>query len=401
MIPKPIASNSELVRKTSPLRVVHVVLSLDCGGLERMVLSLIRAGRALGQEVHVLCIERPGVLSAAAQHAGAHLMCMSQRGGYRRKLIRQIQNVFQEMRPDVVHTHQIGPLLYGGRAAHRSAVPLVVHTEHGNHLKGIRPWLKRLRYRLIWRMASRSASRFFCVSGEILESMKAAGLRKEKLVLMANGIDTNPSNDGPSITDLREKWRLRPDQPVIGTVGRLAEIKRQDLMLRSFALTLIEHPFARLMLVGDGTEGPALQELARSLGIEDSVTFVGYDSHPEAYLRLFDVFVLTSRSEGMPVAMLEAWAAGKPVVATAVGGVPDLVVDGVNGWLAQFGDEKAIASALCRVLSDPERANRMGEAGRQKVCIDFSLEKTAAAYDSAYHELLANRGGQLVCESSR
>jgi glycosyltransferase involved in cell wall biosynthesis len=173
---------------------------------------------------------------------------------------------------------------------------------------------------------------------------------------------------------------------VIGTVGRLAALKRQDVLLRGFAR--LRHPTARLLIVGDGPAREELVGLAAGLGVTDRVVFAGYRERPERALAAMDVFALTSDSEGMPLAILEAWAAGKPVVATRVGGVPELIADGRTGLLFPAGNDVALAQHLDRLLTDPSQATRLGAAGRETVRDRYDTRVMAGTYLGHYRDLL-------------
>jgi glycosyltransferase involved in cell wall biosynthesis len=291
----------------------------------------------------------------------------------------------------VIHTHQIGALLYAGPAARRAGVPRVVHTEHIDNAGKLTSRWRRLKIRLLWKMAGRYASRFFCVSCDIAESVTAYGVVPgRKVEVVPNGIDTHaPHQPDPA---LRRSLGLPTDAPVIGTVGRLNEVKRQDLLLRAFAAVQGGNPGARLLLVGDGPEREALGRLAGELGVAESVHFVGYQPRPEQFLRLMDVFALPSRLEGMPLAILEAWAARLPVVATAVGGVPKLVEDGRTGLLVPSGDADALAETLTALLNDPARSARLADAGRDEVCRGYGLDRMADAYARAYEPARSGKG---------
>jgi sugar transferase (PEP-CTERM/EpsH1 system associated) len=382
-----------------PLRVAHIVLSLDCGGLERMVLGLVRAGCARGQRVSVVCLEHRGALAAQAEDAGAHVWCADKRPGLRPRTVGRLKAIFRELAPDAVHTHQIGALLYAGPAARRAGVPIIVHTEHGNHLKALAPWHRRVRARLLWRLAARAADRFFCVSADIAATLKTAGIPPTKLAVMPNGI-------APADVDQAEVDRARgflgwpEDARIVGTVGRLSPIKRQDLLLRAFAQVHRARPAARLLIIGNGPEAGALRQLSAALGIAEAVHFAGYQQQPEPYLRLMDVFALSSDSEGMPMALLEAWVAGVPVVSTSVGGIPELIEEGRTGLLVGPGNDEALAAALEELLGDPARARALGEAGRAEVEQRFGLDRTAAAYEAAYCGCATTRPEEVPCASS-
>jgi sugar transferase (PEP-CTERM/EpsH1 system associated) len=373
-------------------RVAHVVLSMDCGGLEAVVLDLVREGGRLGQDVSVVCLDRPGVLAPRVEAQGARLACLGKPPGIRPSTFHRLGALFRELRPDVVHTHQIGALFYAGPAARRCGVPVVVHTEHGKHYdRGRTRWLGRL--------AACTASRFFCVSADIAAS--AAERRivpRRKLHVVSNGIDIDRFRDRGDGEAVRAALGIPLGAPVIGTVGRLTEVKRQDLLIRAFGRLRARRDDAHLLLVGDGPWMGRLRELAAELGLAERVHFVGYQDRPAPYLRVMDVFVLSSRSEGMPLSVLEAWAAGLPVIGTRVGGLPELIDDGRTGLLVDFADEGALARAACDLIDDPGLAARLGEAGRDQVESRFSLRRMADEYHRHYHEILGC-GAPTSCAS--
>ncbi|HVK14186.1 MAG TPA: glycosyltransferase [Gemmataceae bacterium] len=370
------------------LHVAHTVLSLDVGGLERVVLELVRSGIARGYRVSVVCLERPGALASRAADLGAAVHCVDKPAGLRPGTVGKLARVFRELRPDVVHTHQLGALVYGGLAAHRAGVPVTVHTEHGKHYAHSR------KARWLGRFATRYARRVFGVSADIVAEILAAQVaHRSKVELAVNGIDTGKfaAADGRAV---RDALGVGPDGLLIGTVGRLAEIKQQDVLLRGFAALTKTCPGARLVLVGDGPQREPLTALAADLGIADRVTFAGVQGRPEEYLAAMDVFALTSRSEGTPLAVLEAWAAGKPVVASAVGGLPELIRDDDTGLLFPAGDAAALSERLTRLAADPAARTRLGEAGRARAVAEFDVQVMADAYDRHYRELLAPWGAR-------
>jgi sugar transferase (PEP-CTERM/EpsH1 system associated) len=368
---------------TPVLKVAHVVLSMEIGGLESVVLDLVRESPRLGQGVAVACTERTGALAAQVEALGVRVSCVHKRPGVRLETIGRLVSVLREYRPDVVHTHQIGALFYAGPAARRAGVPVVVHTEHGKHYGECR------RTRWIGWLAGRHAARFLCVSADIAAAAEAHRIvPRRKIHVVPNGIDTDRFRDGGNPGLLRQSLGIPPGAPLIGTVGRLCEVKRQDLLIRAFHRVRARVADAHLLLVGDGPLMGELSALAAGLGLADQVHFAGYQPRPEPYLHAMDVFALSSRSEGMPLAVLEAWAAGLPVVATRVGGLPDLIDDGGTGLLVSFGDEDALAGSLCDLIADPDFTRRLGEAGRNRVESHFSLRRMADEYQRHYVELL-------------
>lgn len=372
------------------LRVTHVVLSLDCGGLERIVVALVREGLRLGQEVSVVCLESRGALAADVESLNVPLVCLNKQPGLKLRLLPHLVHVLRELRPDVLHTHQTGALFYSGPAARWASVPVVVHTEHGNHFRHPESnFMARLRKSCLWWFAGRHAARFFCVTKDIAAELAPRRLiPQHKLEFLPNGIDASTFAEPIDREAMRRSLGFPSNAPVIGTVGRLDEIKQQDVLIRAFAGVRKEYPSARLLVVGDGPMRDSLQQLANELNLNGMVHFAGYQPQPERYLHAMDVFALTSRIEGMPLAILEAWGAGLPVVASAVGGIPDLIEHGCNGLLFPGGDEARLAALICELIREPEQAHSLGEAGRQAVMTRYNVQRMACDYQDHYRRLL-------------
>lgn len=365
------------------LHVGHAVVSLEVGGLERIVVDLARVGVERGHRVTVICLERPGELADAARRAGAAVVCLDKPPGRVPGLTAAAAKLLAGLAPDVVHTHQVGPLWYLGPAAGRA---VVVHTEHIDNVGKAAGVLPKLKLRWLWHRAARHAGRFCGVSADVAASAGRYGtVPRRKLAVVLNGIDTARYDRPERRAAARAELGVPADAPLVGTVGRLSEVKRQDLLLRAAR----QLPGVHVVLVGDGPERENLVRLAGELGLAGRAHFAGYRADPELVLPAFDVFALTSRLEGLPLSLLEAWAAGLPVVSTAVGGVPKVVRDGANGLLVASGDGAALAAALARLLADPAAAARLGAAGRDAVRADYSLKRMADEYEGHYRALIA------------
>lgn len=370
-------------RNGQPLVVLHILPSMDCGGLEQVVLDLARVGMERGQQVHVVCLEKPGELAPQLAGHGVELHCLFKPPGIQMNMRRKLRQLFSSLRPTVVHTHHIGALFYAGPPARKTGVPVIVYTDHGEaYGKGLRMlWLSRI--------AGCYAERYFCVSSEVANEVRNRRMvSSRKVTIVHNGIDTTffqrRSDDGV----LRRELGISSDAPVIGTVGRLAEIKRQDLLVQGFAVAKKAFPLAQLLVVGDGPSLPGLRELASHLEIAESVHFVGYRNDRERYLGIMDVFALTSRSEGMPLSVLEAWAAEVAVITSDVGGLPSLIDHGRNGLLFPSGDTDALADAMHQLLSDRHYTNRLASEGYRDAIAKFDVQTMARRYHDQYNELL-------------
>jgi glycosyltransferase involved in cell wall biosynthesis len=241
-------------------------------------------------------------------------------------------------------------------------------------------------------LAARHVTRFFGVSEDIAATVMAFRiLSASRVFVIPNAVDTERFACRADKATLRRSMGIPVEAPVVGTVGRLNEIKRQDLLIRAFVEVRSRLPAAHLLLVGDGPLLAELHALAATLGVGDSVHFAGYQADPVPYLQAMDLFALTSRIEGTPLAVLEAWAAGLPVVAARVGGLVRLLEDERSGLLFDSGDQRALADAICALLLDPDRAEEMGEMGRGRAYSQFSVTTMAKEYQRHYVELLEAR----------
>jgi glycosyltransferase involved in cell wall biosynthesis len=377
---------------SEPLHVVHGVLSLDVGGLERIVLDLVRVGRGQGHRVSVICVERTGGLAEVATQLGAEVFSLEKPPGRDRRTTQRCLELLRRLQPDVIHTHQLGALWYLGRAARQRGGIAVLHTEHGNaRARAAGPW-QRMKLRVLLNRAAKLADRFCCVSQEIADAVTAwTTVSRGKVELIPNGIETERFTRPPDCVSARSELGIPATATVIGTVGRLSEVKRQDLLLRVLARMDPKAPGTHLLIVGDGPERNRLEETAAVLRISGQVIFAGYQPRPERFLHAMDVFALTSRSEGLPVSLLEAWAAGLPVVCSAVGGIPSVVTHGQNGLLVPFGSENALEQAFMSLIADRALAERLARVGEACVRSRYSLANMAGEYDRRYRDLVNGR----------
>ncbi len=376
------------------LHIVHGLQSLDVGGLERIVLDLTRVGRRRGHRVSVVCLERPGTLAPQVEAEGATVLSLDKPPGRTPWLSDRAATLLSDLTPDIVHTHTIGALWYLGSAVRKVCPIPVLHTEHIDNVgKATSRWAK-LKTRVLWHRAGQYADRFCCVSDDVGRSAtKWWTVPRSKVETVLNGIDTDRYADLSTRAEVRNQFGIAASDRVVGTVGRLNEVKNQNLLLQAVAALDSSHGDLHILLVGDGPERSSLERRASDLGLGSRTHFAGYQRNPERYLPAMDVFAMTSRIEGLPLALLEAWAARLPIVSSAVGGVPKVVVDGESGILFPNGDEVALATALRTLLGDSEMAARMAAKGQALVRERYSLDRMATDYEERYRSLLtAYRG---------
>jgi glycosyltransferase involved in cell wall biosynthesis len=308
------------------------------------------------------------------------------------------ERLLRDLQPDIIHTHQTGALWYLGQAAQRVRGIAVLHTEHSDHVAHAKSWKQKLKTRLLWRRTAKWAGQFCCVSEDIALSVRRWGTVPARDVdVVLNGIDTELYRRQSGRTETRQQLNIPADAKVIGTVGRLVEVKRQDQLIRAFSELVrrfqTQPSFSpsglRLLIVGDGSERQALERLAVELGIAEWVVFAGYQARPERFYQAMDVFALSSRHEGLPLALLEAWAASVPVVVPAVGGLAKVVSDGQTGLLFSRGDETALALKLEQLLKDEAYSGRLAAAGAELVERQYSVDRMVDEYELRYRRLIA------------
>ncbi|MGQ0634369.1 MAG: glycosyltransferase [Planctomycetaceae bacterium] len=362
---------------TRPVSVVHLVLNLNIGGLERVVYDLVRCADRERFTVQVLCLGETGPLGSAIEELGITVESLDiYRKGPLAAVIALARRL-RTLRPDVLHTHNAVPHLIGAPAARLSGVPTVVHTRHGRHL--YQGWKTGLMNRL----ACRLTNRMVAVSSDAAEvSCNHDGVSRHSVDVIWNGIDV-------SQFPLRAQTASAASRRAIH-VSRLADdIKDQRTLLRAARIVADAEPEFILDIVGDGPDRAPLEALSEELSLQSHVRFLGYRRDVRDLLSDADVFVLSSLTEGLSISILEAMAVGLPVVATNVGGNPEVVVEEETGLLVPARSPEELASALLRVFRQPNWGAQLGAAGRRRVEQHFDLRQVAAKYEELYLRLIS------------
>jgi glycosyltransferase involved in cell wall biosynthesis len=285
-----------------------------------------------------------------------------------------------------------------GRVAARLAgparPPVVVHTFHGHTLEDYFGPATQKAYRLIERTLARDTDALVAVSPEIRDELVAIGVGPaSRFAVVRLGIELSERIQGSEQGDeLRASLGIPQDQFTIGWVGRMTAVKHAHDLVRTLTLLRERGLEAALVMVGDGPDRPELEALAIELGVAQATHFVGFQDDVGPWFRAFDALLLPSRNEGTPVSAIESLAAGRPVVASRVGGVPDVVVDGTDGYLFPVGDVGAAAEHLARLAADPGLRRRMGEQGRERALARYRVPRLVDDVDRLYRALLNAKG---------
>jgi glycosyltransferase involved in cell wall biosynthesis len=369
-----------------PVRsIVHVLSSFGLGGQERVALELATSQVRRGHRVAVISLAPPpdGPLAAEFRAAGVTTRTVAKRGGIDATLTPRLAWHLRAARAEIVHTHNPQPLIYGAPAA-RLAGAAAIHTKHGVN-PGSRGQM------LLRRSAARLVDFFVPVSEVTAQQARAQrDCEETKLVVIRNGIQLDRFRpDAAGRARVRAELAIPADAWVVGTVGRVDEVKNQILLVAAMAPLLGDR--VRLVIVGDGPARPALDAAIAALPRPELVAALGRRLDVDRLLPAFDVFALSSTSEGLPLVVPEAMAAGLPVVATAVGGLPDVVDDGITGLLCPV-DEDALRHRLAALAGDRDRARAMGARAREVALSRYSAERMLDDYLGLYERALARRG---------
>jgi glycosyltransferase involved in cell wall biosynthesis len=311
----------------------------------------------------------------------------------------QLLALMRRVRPHVVHTHTAKAGTLGRLAAKLSGVPVVVHTYHGHVFHGyFSPGRTRV-FLAIERALGRRTDCLLAVSETVRRELLTMGVGSpERFRVMPLGLDLDRYlRKDATRGSLRAELGIPPGTPVVAIVARLVPIKAHEVFLRAARLVCAVLPSTQFLVVGDGERREALERLTAELGLGASVRFLGWRRDLERIYADAWVVALTSRNEGSPVSLIEAMAAERPVVATRVGGVPDLVEDGVTGCLVPPDDPGALAEALVALLQDPERRQVLGKAALERVIPAFAAGRLVADVDTLYRELLRAKGVAVPC----
>ncbi|HYB44418.1 MAG TPA: glycosyltransferase family 4 protein [Candidatus Methylomirabilis sp.] len=377
---------------TRPIRVLHVLVTTSPGGGPKHVFDLVRHLPADEFQI-VVAAPRDGVFYERLEGLGVSLLELPlSRLGVRHLPI--AMKLVSQNGIDIVHTHGKGPGLYGRLAARALGVP-AVHTFHGIHYSSYWKAGQHLYFAL-----ERRLSRLTRVVINVSQSQEAEVLalrlfRPEQSVVVVNGIDVDEMARTIRLTPLhRESLGLSPGDFVIGCVSRWDPVKRFEILLEAVRRLAPRIPRLALLMVGGGGEEARIRRLAAETDLQDRVIFTGFLGNPTRVYGILDLYVATSLKEGLPLAPLEAMAAGVPIVATDVPGHRDVVVADETGLLVRPEDPAVLADAIASLAADPERRRRMGEAGRQRVLDQFAIRSTVARTADIYRELVTAPNGR-------
>lgn len=373
---------------TARLHVLQIIDGLNVGGAEMLMRDLAPGLRQRGFRVSV-AYSTPGPLAADLQAMGLPLTRLPRLARVDPLLLVRMVRLVRQDPPQIVHTHLFKSDFHGRPAARLAGVPVVVSTLHNSD-----PWARQALAARLYAANARLADRLIAVSSEVRDYYLAhTPIDPQKIVAIDNGVDTRRFVGQEAAGQAaRAGLGLAPNAPVFGIIGRMKPQKDHHTFLQAAAQVLPRLPAARFLVIGDGPLRAELEAEAHSLGLEQALVFTGLRADIPALLAAMDVLVFSSRWEGLPVTLLEGMAAARPVAATAVDGIRTVSIPDETALLVPPGDPAALAAACLRLGQDPALAQRMGQAGRERVTALYSLEAMIDRTVALYLGLLQRRG---------
>jgi L-malate glycosyltransferase len=374
----------------APLKVMQLVLSLVIGGTEKLVYDLVCNVDRQHVRPVICCLDEFGELGEDLQRKGYPVYALKRQPGIDWRLIPRLHAILRNEQIEIIHAQQYTPYFYALMAAIYGNLrggtprPKIVFTEHGIPY----PYRKKAKRFILNPLLLLFADDIITIA-EYTKSVlvEFENYPAQRTRVLYNGINLAQFSQNFDPAPLKHSLGIPLDAKVIGIVARLDPVKNHALLLRAFHRVLRHCPDTYLVIVGHGTEESGLIALSQSLGIHEHTLFLGARRDVADLLHVLDIFALSSLSEGMSVTLLEAMGAGLPIVATRVGGNPEVVKDQETGYLVQKNNDQEMADKLIKLLQDNETRQRMGLAGRQRADTMFSLDKMVNAYTDLYFEV--------------
>ncbi len=357
-------------------KLLHVVISMAVGGAEKLIYDMVRYDSFAESKPNICCLEK-------LVEQNFQVYYKNRKSGIDWSVINWLRKIIINEKIDIVHAHQYSPLFYSVLAASMAPGVRVIYTEHGR----LFPDRKRWKRSLVNPILALGVDYLVSISHATADAMATYDhLPRKKIKVIHNGMNCLGAVSLSDPAAKRRELGLSESCKIIGTAARLNGIKNIQMMIRGLKLVLERVPDTNLVIAGHGEEELLLKKLATELGVADQVKFIGLRFDLDEIYQLFDVFLLTSFSEGISVTLLEAMSHGVPAVVTAVGGNCEVVVEGVTGYLVPVDDDQKLASKIISILTSPSLGQEMGVAARQRAQNSFSLQKMMTEYMKLYQQ---------------
>jgi glycosyltransferase involved in cell wall biosynthesis len=372
--------------KEKKIRLIHIVDNLDRGGTQTWLMILVKGLAELGFAQRIYCLNEifnPGIVQNL-EVSGARVVIIGRPRLYMLVGLIQLYRDLRAWQPEIVQTILQFSNIFGRPLARWLGVPIIISSIQARNVHVPQPLL------FLDRLTARWADLFIAVSRQLIPFAVAhEGVSPDKVIYIPNSIEPDDQDHVQTRAAIRAELGISPETKVLGMISRLAPKKAHQDLLQAYTKVAQTHPGTILLLAGDGPLRTKLERQARRLRIDRRVIFLGDRADVPDLLAAMDLFVHPSLSEGMPHAVMEAMAAGLPVIASGVDGVQDLIVDGESGWLVKPAQPKQLAERIIFALDNPILCPQIGQAAARRIATEFSPQKMVTAYNVVFRELLA------------
>jgi len=364
-------------------RILHVTYDMRIGGTEMVIKNIIDGCDTEQFDMSVLCIESPlGPFAVELQKDNIQFFELNRRPGFDTKLISKIHQIIRINNVDIIHCHQYTPWVYGVIAAALTKTK-VIFTEHGRFYPDSSTWKRKL----INPILNLFTDQVTAISNATKTALtEFENIPQKSINVIYNGI-TSLQIDLEKVQKIRAELAIPANHKILGTIARFDPIKNHSMMLNAFAQVLKQQPKTILVIVGDGEERDNIENCIALLGISNKVILTGYNSKPVNYLALMDVYLLSSFSEGTSMTLLEAMSLSKPCVVTDVGGNPEVIINGKNGFVTPNNDVGKFAQGILKMINPNNKNSNLGQASLKRFDLLFSEKCMNSQYQKLYNQL--------------
>jgi len=372
-----------------PIHVLHILHHMKMGGVEHLVYDMTNAFSKLNIKTTICCLDGiVGELGERLQKKGIKIIVLNRKPGFDLRLIFDLSKIIKELNPDVVHVHQYTPWFYGISACILAKKKETIFSEHGR----LYPDKLRIKRVIYNRLILLPHTKVITVDSIHLQNalVNYEKIPRRRIKILPNGIKLEPFS---KITDKtrkvhRDKLGIKEDEIAIGMIARLDPIKDHDTLIKAFQLVNQKHPNTKLFLAGKGPRFDKIKSLIKELGIDSKAILLGYYEDLYGFLSALDLYVLSSHLESAPLGVMEAMAAGLPVIATNAGGTGEIILDGKDGFLVPPRDPDKMAEAIIKVLNDLKKAKELAQRGKEKIYNNYSFDRMINDYKDLYLETI-------------
>ena len=373
------------------MNILQVTKGALMGGGERHVLTLLEGLKKNDVRLY-LAVFSEGRLAEAARRLGVEVHVIPKRFRGDLRPLKSLVNLIKTKKIDIVHTHLISGNFYGRLAGKIAGVKGIVSTQHHSHKDAVGhfavPFMKTLFFGGD-NLMGKISDRIITPSEDLKRLMINYGIKASKIITIPNAIDMdNTQLSSIQIDSCRREFAISSDMKVIGMVGRLVSVKNFELYINAAKQVIDKGIKAKFLIIGEGPLYADLKRLSLDLGLEKHLIFTGFREDVFRLIAMLDVFVLCSKSETNPIALMEAMASGKPVIATHVGGVAELVDHGVDGLLCSSDDINCLTKSIVHLLSNAKTAESLGNRGREKMLKHYSLKRLSTLLFDVYNKII-------------